>query len=141
MNRLPRREVLRRSIVGGSIAAVGSALAGCVAEAPDGDVRVTDDLTFEPETFEIDAGETVTWVNVGRNDHTVTAFEGEIPDEAAYFASGGFESEEVAREAYPEGALGNHDTFEHVFEASGEYRYFCVPHEGAQRGTIIVSDR
>jgi plastocyanin len=71
----------------------------------------------------------------------VTAYESGIPDEAAYFASGGYDSEEAAREAWTnlEGAITSGDTYEHTFEVPGTYHYFCIPHErGGMVGTVTV---
>lgn len=102
---------------------------------------MTDDLTFEPATITVSVGETVTWENVGTTGHTVTAFGDEVPTEATYFASGGFDSETAAREAYPEGAVVGGDSYEHAFEVAGTYGYFCIPHERAgMTGTVEVRE-
>ena len=47
-----------------------------------------------------------------------------LPEGAAPFHSGDLEPEEA---------------FEYTFEVPGRYRYFCVPHEAAMRGTVIVA--
>jgi len=58
----------------------------------------------------------------------VTAYEDEIPDGAAYFASGGFDAEQAANEAYPdEGSIPEGETYEHTFETTGTYEYYCIP--------------
>lgn len=95
-------------------------------------VDVTDELTFEPKRIQVSAGTTVTWTNTGSIGHTVTAYEDEIPDGAAYFASGGFDSEQAAKDGYSDGQQGNltgGDTYEHTFETKGTYKYYCIPHE------------
>jgi plastocyanin len=96
---------------------------------------------FEPSRLVIDPGETVTWWNIETLTHTVTAYEGRIPDEADYFASGGFDSEIAARdEELDTGLLGPGDRFEHRFTVPGHYQYYCIPHEDfdTMAGTIVV---
>jgi plastocyanin len=99
-----------------------------------------------PETVRISTGETVQWRNTGARAHTVTAYGGTIPDGAAYFASGGFDSEEAARDAWFEsgndnGRLVSGDTFTHRFEVPGQYDYFCVPHEQqGMVGSVVVEE-
>lgn len=57
---------------------------------------MTDDLVFDPDLTSIPPGTTVVWDNNGAVGHTVTTYEGEIPDEGEYFASGGFNNERTA---------------------------------------------
>ncbi|MFC7138412.1 plastocyanin/azurin family copper-binding protein [Halosimplex aquaticum] len=98
-----------------------------------------DNLSFEPKTATIDSGGTVTWTNESDIRHTVTAYEDETPDEAAYFASGGFESERAARNRVTEGLLASGEKYEHTFDQPGTYRYFCIPHESSGMvGTVRV---
>lgn len=93
-------------------------------------VEMTDELTFEPARIQVSSGTTVTWENVGTIGHTVTAYEDEIPSGATFFASGGFDSEQAARDGYPqEGNIPEGETYEHTFETTGEFQYFCIPHE------------
>lgn len=105
-------------------------------------VDMTDDLAFVPQQVEVSTGTEVTWENVGSIGHSVTAYGDEIPDEAAYFASGGFESEEAARDAYPdEGNVPGGESYSHTFETAGTYEYFCIPHEmNGMVGTISVTE-
>lgn len=135
-----RRQFLKAT---GSIVIAG-VLAGCTDDSGgDGEagniIEMTDDLKFVPKTFEVAVGETVTWENVGSVDHSVTAYEDEIPQDATYFASGDFDSESAARDAYPEGSIAGNGTYEYTFETAGEYPYFCIPHEQAgMTGTVTV---
>jgi len=93
-------------------------------------VEMTNQLAYEPKRIEVEAGTTVTFENVGSVAHSVTAYEDKIPDGATYFASGGFDSQSAAEDAYPdEGAVGEGGTYEHTFETTGEYEYYCIPHE------------
>lgn len=103
-------------------------------------VDMTDELTFDPKQIEVSVGTTVTWQTVGSIGHTVTAYEDEIPADAEYFASGGFTSEEAARDGYPEeGNVPEGATYEHTFETAGTYEYFCIPHEmSGMIGTVRV---
>lgn len=142
-----RRSFLRTLCAGSSVAVVG--LAGCSGGDPsdneptavDGTlVEMTDDLAFEPASVEVPLDETVVWRNVGGVPHTVTAYGDEIPADAAYFASGGFASEGAARDGYDRGAIGDGDDYAHTFETPGEYRYFCLPHEGTgMTGSVTVT--
>jgi len=104
-------------------------------------VVMTDELAFEPETVTVAPGGAVRWENGTTITFTVTAYEETIPRGVEYFASGGFDSEETAREAYPEGGIASGESYEHVFEAPGTYEYFCVPQEGAgMTGTVEVRE-
>lgn len=99
---------------------------------------------FVPETFKVAAGDTVVWRNTSGAGHTVTAYDDGIPESASYFASGGFDSESAAREAWFDsrsGAVRPTETFEHTFEIPGTYAYVCIPHERAgMAGEIVVSE-
>lgn len=97
---------------------------------------------FRPPEYEVSVGETVVWGNVGSRGHSVTAYEDEIPDEAAYFASGGFASEDAALDGWPnQGNVRPGETYSHTFEVAGEYGYYCIPHEAAgMKGTILVTE-
>ena len=125
----------------------GVGLAGCLALGADEDGEYDIGMTanaFDPDAYEIAVGETVVWRNTSSRGHTVTAYEGAIPDDAAYFASGGFASEAAARDAWNDDFGGNipqNDTYEHTFEVPGTYEYACLPHErGGMVGTIVVSE-
>ena len=139
------------------LAAVGSAvsagLAGCSTvmstfsdERPcdgDGCTIGMNRNEFLPDEYEASVGETVVWKNTSDADHTVTALENGIPDDAEYFATGGYETEQAARDAWNHngGSLGLRDTFEHTFEVPGRYEYICIPHVRADMtGTIIVTE-
>ncbi|WP_368407711.1 plastocyanin/azurin family copper-binding protein [Halorussus amylolyticus] len=124
-----RREFLRTA--GGATAA--AALASNEASAQDQTtIDMTDGLVFDPDATTVTPGTTVVWENVGNVGHSVTAYEDEIPDDAEYFASGGFDSEQAARDAYPDqGDIPGGESYEYTFEVEGTYGYFCIPHETA----------
>jgi len=97
---------------------------------------------FAPETITVDTGTTVVWRNTSARGHTVTAYESTLPDGATFFASGGYESTDEAREAWHDdsgGRIETSGTFSHTFEIPGEYGYVCIPHETSSMvGTVIV---
>jgi plastocyanin len=95
-------------------------------------VEMTDGLAYEPKKIQVEAGTTVTFENVGSIGHTVTAYEEEIPDGAEYFASGGFDSLQAAKDGYSNGQEGNipkGESYEVTLETTGTYEYYCIPHE------------
>ncbi len=117
------------------VAAVG--LAGCIGQSReqiDYDIGMSSSAFLPPENFEPRVGEQVIWRNTGMRTHTVTAYDSGIPEDATYFASGGYESEQAAREAWLSGGGGgiqSGGTFTQTFEVPGTYTYFCIPHEPA----------
>lgn len=128
---LSRRTALRTALAGATAGATASAVATDASAQGSTTVEMTDSLEFQPASLEVAPGTTVVWETVGSTPHSVTAYEDEIPDDAEYFASGGFGSESEARSAYPDGAVEQGETYEQTFDAEGEYGYFCIPHEGA----------
>ncbi|ELY92672.1 MULTISPECIES: cupredoxin domain-containing protein [Natrialba] len=139
------------------LAAVGTSLsaslAGCTStlgvfdDSPCSGDDCTIGMTrneFLPREYEATVGETVVWKNTSGAIHTITALESGIPDDAEYFATGGFEDDATAREQWREnhsGGLDTRETFEHTFEVPGRYEYICIPHVNADMvGTIIVSE-
>lgn len=142
----------------GASSLVSVGFAGCLTRADSSDgtasdeslVEMTPDDAFEPAELTISPGETVVWKTVGyldvdtlTADHTVTAYEDGIPDDGVYFASGGFSSEQAARDEYASGDGGGvdgGDTYEHTFDIPGRYEYFCIPHEEHMTGVIVVED-
>lgn len=85
-------------------------------------VGAGDGFAFDPVTVHVDAGATVVWKWTGEGGaHTVTAEDGT-------FDSG----EAVADEGH---------RFEHTFEESNIYRYYCRPHKGVgMKGAIVVGE-
>lgn len=133
----------RRVLAGlGSVAAAG--LAGCSSSAKgDYDVGMTA-VAFDPPTVTVSVGDEVVWRNTSSRGHTVTAYGDRIPEEAEFFASGGYESEAAAREAYNQnvgGLIDSGQNYSHTFEVPGEYQYLCVPHESqGMVGTVVVEE-
>ncbi|WP_049981208.1 plastocyanin/azurin family copper-binding protein [Halolamina rubra] len=103
-------------------------------------VDMTDDLIFDPDSITVAVGDTIVWENVGSVGHSVTAYEEDIPDGAEFWASGGFDNEQAARDNYPDqGDVPGGESYEHTFETVGTHEYFCIPHEGVGMvGTVEV---
>lgn len=135
----------RRRILATLGSAVVAGTAGCTAVGTwgsdvDGDVGMTA-VAFEPATITVAPDEEVVWYNNSARSHSITAYEDGIPEGADYFATGGYDSERAAREAWDglNGAIQTGETFAHTFELPGTYSYFCIPHERAGMvGRVVV---
>jgi plastocyanin len=134
----------RRGFLTGAGAAVAASTGTASGQTADGNesdgadgggtthtVEMNDQLQFVPASITIAPGDTIVWENVGTIGHSTTAYEDEIPEEADFFASGGFDEEQRARNVYPEGEVAGGETYSHTFPVEGSYGYFCIPHEGA----------
>jgi plastocyanin len=96
---------------------------------------------FLPDRYEVSVGDTVVWKNTSSRAHSVTAYDGGLPEDAPYFASGGFDSESAARDGWNDlrGGIDPGETFEYTVEVAGTYSYFCIPHErGGMVGELVV---
>lgn len=136
----------RRAFLEAAAGGMAASLAGCVIQAGTEsgtgyDVGMGASV-FDPREVTVGVGETVRWRNTNSRAHTVTAYGAPLPTGAAYFASGGFSSERLAREAFYDrlaGAISSGSTYTHTFDTAGEYPYFCIPHErGGMVGRVIV---
>lgn len=129
----------------GTAAAVG--VAGCSggggSAGDDYDVGMTA-VAFDPAEITVSVGDTVVWANTSSRGHTVTAYDSGIPDDAQFFASGGYDSTQAARDAFGSelgGLIESGDTWSHTFEVAGEYEYLCIPHEASGMvGTVVVEE-
>lgn len=123
---------------------VALALTGaCSDEAPTetATVAMVEGQRFDPSPLRVAPGTTVTFVNESAESHTVTAYDGVIPHEAQYFASGGFLSEEEARDNLADGIVGQEETYEVTFGSAGTYEFFCIPHEQqGMKGAVVVEE-
>ncbi|WP_396612942.1 DUF5059 domain-containing protein [Haloferax sp. S1W] len=100
-------------------------------------------VSFDPAELTVSVGDTVAFEHAGGEAHSVTAYGDKIPEGAAYWASGGFESQEAAETGWDEGkgAVQSGQSYVHTFETAGEHAYYCVPHEAAgMTGKIIVEE-
>ncbi|MFB6072779.1 MAG: plastocyanin/azurin family copper-binding protein [Halobacterium sp.] len=147
----------RRAFLATGAGLASTALAGCLGPsfaASEYDIGMQSNA-FVPHpavedanqpTFAASVGDTVVWANTGSRNHTVTAYENGIPSDADYFASGGFDGEREARDAWQNslsggGIVSPGQTYEHTFEVPGTYLYFCIPHESAgMLGKVVVSE-
>ena len=117
----------RRAFLAATGTTAIAGLTGCLGlfETDDYDIGMTA-VAFRPETLTVSAGSTVVWKNTSSRAHTVTAYEGTLPEGTAFFATGGYDSEAAAREAWQsdgEGIVSTGETFSHTFELPGEYGY------------------
>jgi plastocyanin len=91
----------------------------------------------------VSVGDTVAWPHAAGEAHTVFAYVDGIPEEADYWASGGFDSEAAAREGWEDGqgAVRSGESYVHTFETPGTHEYFCAPHEAAGMvGSVVVEE-
>ena len=143
-----RRDFLRTAGgMAGAAAATTAASGSAVAAAENGTthtVEITDGLAFEPESLTVAPGDTVVFENVGNAGHSVTAYADDIPEEADYWASGGFDDEQAARDGWDAnngGVFYQGESWEHTFETEGVYRYFCTPHRSlGMKGAVVVGE-
>lgn len=143
-----KRRAYLAALGGGGLAGLaGCTTLGRIGIAPGEDDEYDIGMTrneFVPMEYEATVGETVVWKNTSEAVHTVTAYEGAIPDDADYFATGGFETEEAARQGWADNGGGGFDTretYEHTFEVPGTYSYVCIPHEpGGMVGDVVVTE-
>ncbi|MFC4406167.1 plastocyanin/azurin family copper-binding protein [Haloarchaeobius iranensis] len=141
----------RRTLLASVGTATAVGLSGCLALSSNSrtncgeacDIGMSANA-FRPAEFEVTVGDTVVWKNTSSKAHTVTAYEAAIPEDAAYFASGEFDGEDAARDAWFDsrgGAIPVGETYEHTFEVAGEHNYVCIPHErGGMTGKIVVTE-
>ena len=80
---------------------------------------------FQPNTVQVQVGDTVTWTNDDSQPHTVTSGINGQPD-------GRFDSSPNFNPL-----LASGQTFEHAFTEAGEYPYFCLLHPN-MIGTVSV---
>jgi plastocyanin len=102
-------------------------------EQPSGTtVDMNDQLAFEPREITVASGETVTWTNVGKVAHTVTADKSKAADPSNVARPPGVDP-------FDSGFITEGESFSRKFDKPGTYRYFCIPHEGVGMvGTVVV---
>ena len=109
---------------------------GTAQQGPSGEVAaevtMNNQLTYQPAAVTISAGQAVRWRNPSALIHTVTA----DPTKARQAANVRLPS---GVDAFDSGDIGPGGSFTWTFTEPGEYRYVCIPHEGAAMvGTIMV---
>ena len=109
---------------------------GITQQGPSGDVvaevSMSNQLRYELAVVTISAGQAVRWRNSSAVIHTVTV----DPSRAMQAANVRLPSGVAA---FDSGDIGPGGNFTWTFREPGEYRYVCIPHEGAaMMGTIMV---
>ena len=100
---------------------------------------MTSGHTFDPQSVTVAAGTEIAFTNDDDEPHTVTAYEDELPEGAAYFSSGGFDSETDARDDVGDALIPPGERFTLTLDEPGTYSYFCIPHEDhGMTGEIVV---
>jgi len=140
----PRRRFLRptrRETLAVLGAGPVGGLSGCLSgpSFPDADVIAGADgrNAFEPAELTVQVGESVTWGFASAGHNVCCRAEDDdgagLPADAEGFASYGPDES-------PEGSfVPRGETYEHPFDAPGQYDYVCVPHETlGMTGTIHV---
>lgn len=129
-----RRRATTLVLLGPAAAVAGWSTMARASDAvnPAVTVKATDDLQFVPAKVTVRVGETVRWQSASVMVHTVTC----DPAKAA-------RPEDVTlpkgARRFDSGNIPPHGTFAHTFTVPGTYRYFCIPHEGADMlGEVIV---
>jgi plastocyanin len=107
-----RRVVL---LLAATLVAAGCGGAGDSEPVATTEVKMVKSYRFDPETIEIQAGETVTWTNEDNFTHTV-----EVE---------GMDDHKVERG----------DSVSVTFERPGTYDYVCTLHSHDMKGTVIVA--
>jgi len=98
-------------------------------------------VAFEPAELTVARGDTVAWTHAGGEPHSVSADDDGVPDDADYWASGGFDSETAARDGWENGrgAVQPGQSYVRTFGTTGTHEYLCIPHEAAGMvGTVTV---
>jgi plastocyanin len=140
---ISRRRALAALGTAAAVGVAGCAGGGGASAENDYDIGMTA-VAFDPGEITVSVGDTVVWANTSSRGHTVTAYDSGIPDDAAFFASGGYDSTAAARDAYGSelgGLIESGNTWAHTFEVAGEYEYLCIPHEASGMvGTVVVEE-
>lgn len=86
------------------------------------EIRMKDDMTFEPENPVVAVGDTVVWINIGAMPHTSTDDPGRagVPEHNILPAGAA---------TWDSGLLMAQGEFRAVFDTPGEYTYLCTLHE------------
>lgn len=102
-----RREIFVLTILFGIFLAIG-----CTGKGERFYVRIQDSA-YDPDSITISPGDTVEWTNLDPTNHTVVGTD---------FSSGN---------------ITNQDSYEHTFNKTGTYNYYCSI-EPSMKGVVIV---
>lgn len=152
----------RRTVLKASGGAMGAALlAGCSAEEDDGNGNggngnggngdtggngngdggssttvAARNFEFDPEEITISVGDTVVWEFESAGHNVVAWPDG--PDQVSVPEGEGFGSVDQGGDYFTD-VIDEGGTYEHTFDAAGEYTYVCAPHAGqGMVGTVVV---
>ena len=86
------------------------------------EIRMTDDMRFEPENPVVAVGDTIVWINVGGLPHTTTDVPGRagVPENNILPAGAA---------TWDSGLMMAEQEFQAVVTTSGAYTYLCTLHE------------
>lgn len=122
-----------------ALAIGGPACSASSGKTAGNTVSMTGARRFEPEVLTVKKGTTITFINDSEEPHSVTGYSERIPDGARFFSTGGFSTEQQARDNVTETLIQQGDTFDLQLTKPGTYGYFCIPHESqGMTGTIVV---
>ena len=85
-------------------------------------IDMTDAEQFSPASITVPRGSTITWLDTGQQQHTVT----DDPTKAVNPADAVLPA---GAQAWDSGSINAAGTFSHTFDTPGQYTYFCIPHE------------
>ena len=118
---------------GGGSAGAGSGQGGAGGAPAEVTVRMNDQNQYVPAAITVARGTTVTWTNVGVMPHTVTTDPSKASNKANAVVPAGVQP-------WDSGVINGGQSWSHTFTVSGDYTYFCLPHEQlGMIGTITVT--
>ncbi len=103
---------------------------------PAVEIKMTDELRFDPDPVVIKSGQTITWNNASAMPHSATGDHAQNPVDKTHP-----DYVELPDGAEPWGSeiLQPGETYSHTFTTPGKYAYICIPHVlSGMRGTITV---
>jgi plastocyanin len=112
--------VTRRFVIPAAVLLASTVFAGCGGGERSSDpvatteVKMVKSYRFDPETIEIQAGQTVTWTNEDNFTHTVEV------------------------EGRGDHKVGKGESVELTFDEPGTFEYVCTLHSRDMKGTVIV---
>ena len=77
------------------------------------------DNFYKPHVITVRAGQTITWIDNGKNPHSVTANTGQKDS---------FDSSPLCSASNTSGCMKKGDTFKHKFTQTGTFTYYCRIH-------------
>ncbi len=122
-----RRRFLTVAGLGALAAAALPLVAACGGGAAGGQsftVNMTDQMKFEPDNLTVPKGATVTFKNTGALVHTATDDPSKAQNPADAVLPPG-------AQPWDSGEVNPGQSWSHTFDTSGQYTYFCIPHEAA----------